>query len=269
MNLLVLILEILFTVFMLSILGLYIFWLLLTWSWAQHQTKNDAGQSPRWKDVLSMASIEWGAVLTLVATHLQRVHFVYRAPPLRFEDETRRQWPIVFVPSLHTGRGLFAIPIWRLKKNFYSSLWPFTWKSFLNSSSLLEDELAHYLTDLIQKTEAPYFRMISFGSSYPIVARVLERPEIKKHCRQWIGISAPSQMSSTMTFLSSKRLREAYQNTDLPRFPDLLIRGSNDSVCYPDDVWKAEREVVISPVGHYSVLLHSTCVRTLLDEMSQ
>lgn len=255
--------QYIFILMMLGIIALFLFHLLLSWAWAQQNREpiDFAG-------FFSTGAIEWGAMVVLHACRLFKARPFYETPPLRYEAASQFQFPIVFVPSLHSGPGIFRILVWRLKKHFYSSLWPFSWRPFLQSSVLLEDELAQYLIQLLKKTESTNFRIISFGTSRPIVGRVLERPELKGRCDHWIAISAPAQLSPTLRFLSTARLKSVFTDETSPMMqPHLLIRGSSDTFCYPDDVWNHEKQLIISPAGHYASLLHPTTVQTVLEEL--
>jgi len=253
---------------MLGILLLFLFLLLLSWTWAQ--VSEDADQdSIGLTEILSTTGIEWGAILTLTLGQIRGVERFWEAPPLSAGIISARQIPIVFVPSLHTGSGIFKILIWRLQKHFFTSLWPFSWRSFLKSNDLLEDQLLKFIQDVLKTTRSSQVRVVSFGTSRPVISRVLAHPSLSDYQKKWIAISAPKTLSRTLKFLSSVRLKSVFQNDfRIGQEPNLLIRGSHDVFCYPKDVWGETQSITISPVGHYSVLLHPATVQRTLDELS-
>ncbi len=256
--------QLIFVLFMLGIMCLFLLVLLQTWSWAQQQEPEMS-----FADILSTTAIEWGALITLMFTHLKPPAIFNETPPIGREKHDAKQYPILFVPSLHTGRGVFSILCWRLKKHFYTSLWPFQWKPFLNSSALLEDQLLQFILEITRKTNSPILRVMSFGSSHPIVARVLDHPSLSHITKKWISVSGPRSMSQTMKFLSTRRIREVFAaDFKFRSRANLLIHGSRDVFCWPESIFEAERMVSVHPVGHFSVLLHPTTVQRALDEFS-
>src|SRR5690606_37099082 len=133
-----------------------------------------------------------------------------------------------FVPSLLTGAGIFQVLKWLLKNRHFKSLWPYTWKTFLRDRLLLEDHLRSYIEHVLAKTEASHFRIISFGSSRPIVAAVLARADMTKACDKWIAISSPLRPTQTMLFLAGKRFEAAYaERSPTEREPNLVIFGTH------------------------------------------
>lgn len=248
---------------MLGVMALFLLNILAAWAWAQSQSREVS-----LAEILSTAGIEWGSMLVFGVCHLFPPSRTLEAPPLFFIESPRRQSPIVFIPSLHTGRGLFKILIWRLKKHHFSSLWPFTWKSFLTSSVLLEDQIRDFLNMVIQRTQSSQITIISFGTSRPVISRVLNDPILRASCQTWIAISAPEQISSTLRFISTPRLRSVFQNNGDGPQPDLVITGSHDTFCYPDSVFGNVRRVTIEPVGHYGSLFHSEVVQNIMRELN-
>lgn len=228
--------ELLFALSMVFILVLFGFSMNLAWAWAQHQKS----ESSSFADIISAAAIEWGAILHMVASHFISPKVFYQAPPLA--DETKvspQQLPVVFVPSLRTGPSIFLFLIWRLKKNFWNSLWPFEWKSFLKDPRLLEDQLFQYIQDITHRTGAKRFRIVSFGSSRPIISSLLSREDLSAYCDRWIAISAPKKLAEAYLLLRTPRVKLAYEELSplSKREPDLLVTGENDIFCYPSDVW--------------------------------
>ncbi len=239
--------------------------LLLSWTWAQHQ--HSLGRSIKFSEILSAATVEWGALLTLILCHVRRLQPYHEAPPLKEGEYSVQQIPVIFVPSLHLGVESFQFLFWRLKKNYWNSLWPFQWKSFLQDPVLLEDQLRNYLIDVISKTEAKRFRIISHGTSRPIVSRVLNDQNLHAYCDRWIAISAPQKLSQSLSFLTSKRVLAAYENREgIDKSPDLNIIGENDSLCYPREVFGEGRQVTLNQVGYLGSLLHSTTTQSILKE---
>lgn len=265
MTFVLVLLEILFILFMLGSILLYVFVLNITWTWAQHHLSTQ----PSFREILSLAAIEWGAIISLEFSHLFRMKIFFEAPPIAQSDVTPQQLPVVFVPSLHTGAGIFNFLFWRLKKNFWNSLWPFRWKPFLNQPELLVDQLRQYIQNVIERTKTNRFRIVSFGSSRPIVSRLLDDQKLSIYCDKWIAISSPAQLSAPLELLSTRKLKLAYRKSEnLERNPDLLIVGENDFWCYPDKVWGNSKRISLSRVGHFGTLLHSTTTQNVLKELS-
>lgn len=261
-------LEVLFVLLMLCILLGFLISLLFCWGWAQQMSAQ--GRSFKLAEVLSIAGVEWGALMSLCLCHLVPLKRFFEAPPLSAGETLPKQYPVIFVPSLHTGAQSFHFLFWRLKKNFWNSLWPFQWKSFLESPALLEDQLRAYIEDVIRLTGTTRFRIISFGSSRPLVSRILDQCELKAYCDQWIAISAPERLSAANQFLSTQRVRQAYQlEQGTKKLPDLLIIGENDFLCYPRDCFGEGKSLLLPQVGHFAPLLHSTTTQTILRELNQ
>ncbi|MDB5038873.1 MAG: hypothetical protein JWQ35_2401 [Bacteriovoracaceae bacterium] len=265
MEIVLAVLQLIFILFIFSIALLFLFVLLLTWSWAQTTDQETVSL----REILSTTAIEWGALITLTMGQIIGVKGFWEAPPILSEKVSARQLPVIFIPSLHTSSGLFRILLWRLQKHFFTSLWPFSWKSFLNSNDLLEDQLLQFIHDVLKSTKSPTIRLVSFGTSRPIISRVLSHPSLSEIQKHWIAISAPKKLSRTLQFLSTTRTKNCFQiSTRSFTEPNLLIRGSRDVICYPDDVWGEGRSVSISPIGHYAVMLHPITVQRALEELS-
>lgn len=257
---------------MLGSILLFLFILASTWTWAQYQTQTQKIEISL-SEILTTASIEWIAMVILSFGQFRSLKPLFEAPPLEYvkpEQLSTKQIPIIFVPSLHTSGGLFSILMWRLKKHFYLSLWPYSWRSFLKDSRLLEDELTEFIRTVLKETKSSKFRILSFGSSRRIVSRILSSDEFSKHCEKWIALAAPETMSATMRFLQTERLRSSYfeDTTPLVRSPDLLLCGTHDLFCYPPSVFGEGRTHRVSPVGHYSLLIHPDVVQKTLEELA-
>lgn len=253
---------------MLSLLLLFIFYLNLAWTWAQTMHTEKIS----FRDILATAAIEWGASLNIIVSHFWPLRRYLETPPLDSESlSSPLQLPILFVPSLNTHSSVFFFLFWRLKKNYWKSLWPFRWKSFLKDPILLADQLTHQIEVMIKKTGAKRFRVISFGGSRPLVSYVLSQQNLSAYCDKWIAISAPEKRSRTNQLLSTERQRAVYEDLNLSetRKPDLLIVGENDLFCYPDEVWGDCRKIEIPNVGHYGAGLHSTTTQNIMKEMNQ
>ncbi|PIR22784.1 MAG: hypothetical protein COV44_06405 [Deltaproteobacteria bacterium CG11_big_fil_rev_8_21_14_0_20_45_16] len=266
MDSLISIVELAFVIGMLGLLILFIFHVNLAWSWAQ----NHLNQKLELPDILSAAAIEWGGLISIFGFHLKRIRRFYEAPPLLDSKVDPQQIPIIFIPSLHHGPEIFHFLFWRLKRNFWNSLWPLRWKSYLQTPELLEDQLAAYVEKVMSDTKSPRFRIISFGTSRPIVARLLNRSNLKTYCDKWIAISAPNELSAVHRLLNSERTRLAYEdNEHNHKEPDLLIVGERDLICYPPSVWGNGRFVQVAHVGHYGAALHSLTTTSIIRELSE
>lgn len=246
--------------------------LALAWSWAQAQAlANNLNLS--FAEVLSTAAVEWSAQMILAVGHLKPPQIFLEAPPLDSPSTStqsfRKQLPIVFVPSLHTGSGIFTLMIWRLKKHHFKSLWPFSFKPFLRDRALLEDELVVFIQKLMQRTKSQRFRLVSFGSSLPIVSGALSRPELRDHCEKWIAISAPQSASAAMKFLVTPRIQSCYLQDEfkMQRQPDFQLCGTHDIYAYPSSLFGDGPKEWIEPVGHYSLMTHPSVVQRTLEEM--
>lgn len=256
--------QVLFIIFMLGIMALFLFSLLFTWAWAQQSEP-----APSFAEILAISGIEWGGMLTLLMVgHLLPPKIFFEAPPLDSPHVSSRQIPIVLVPSLHTGRGLFFLLCWRLRKNFCASLFPFSWKTFLHTKELLEDQLLGFIESVLAKTKSTEIRVISFGTSRPVVTRVLTHRRLDSVKAKWIAISSPKSLGLTLKFLTTKRLQQAYetQPEDIDIDPQLHIIGSHDVFCYPKELFGNGRSTVISMAGHYSILLQSQVVLKIMAE---
>ncbi len=259
-------LELCFILFVIFALLSFLVSLLFTWSWGQ--TQSDLGHSISLRKILSVTAVEWGAGLSLLGCHFKKLHTYHEAPPLVSGQHTIQQVPVIFVPSLHLGVESFHFLFWRMKKNYWNSLWPFRWKSFLENPELLEDQLHHYLLEVIRATATQRFRIISYGSSRPIVSRVLKRADLQAYCDRWIAISAPEKLPSSMRFVSSKKLLQVYEESSSEyRRPDLLLIGENDTLCSPREVFGSGRQIILDQVGHFGALLHSTTTQSILTEL--
>jgi pimeloyl-ACP methyl ester carboxylesterase len=257
-------LELIFIVLMLCILGLFLISLLFAWAWGMAQEETSLSVL----DILAVASVEWGAFLTVAVAQLQPVRHFHEAPPLRDRNFSPQQLPVIFVPSLHLGAGLFRFLTWRLKKNFWNSLWLFQWKPFLRDPLLLEDQLHSFIEETLQRTQATRFRIVSFGTSRPIVANVLHRADLSEYCDKWIAISSPASLPKSLRFFSSAKAKRAYQNAlGIEKIPDLLIVGENDFFCYPSSCWGESQQVVLPHVGHFGTPLHALCTQSVIREL--
>lgn len=267
MEFLLILAQALFILFIFAIALLYLFCLLLAWAWGQSTSEIEEDQMS-FGFLLSTAAIEWGAILTLIPGQILGSKIFHEAPKITSGRESPKQIPVIFVPSLQTGAGIFRILLWRLKEHYFTSLWPFSWKPFLIANDLLEDQLLDFLQNILKKTESPAIRMISFGSSRPVIGRVLKHPSLSEIQVKWIAISAPKSLSQTLRFLSSPKSKSVYSETRMGLEPDLLIRGQTDLFCYPDSVWGEGRQLKLPTVGHFAAVLYPTTVQRILDEIS-
>lgn len=192
---------------------------------------------------------------------------ISEAPPLKELEAAPHQIPIIFVPSLHLGSGCFSFLFWRLKKNFWNNLWPFQWKSFLEKTELLEDQLFEYIQEVISRTQTQRFRVISFGTSRPLVARVLNNPKLKAYCDHWVAISSPEKLSPTLKFFGTRRMYDAYEKFEESKKPDLVIVGEGDLICYPREVFGEGQRLQVPQVGHFGTLLHAHTTQAIMKEL--
>jgi len=242
------------------------FSLLLTWSWAQFESQN---RQVGLVELLSTAAIEWGAMVSILGAHFYRPGILWEVP--RFEDKLSSQnlrptqIPIILVPSLHVGPSVFCFLYLRLKSHYFQSLWPFQFKSFLKDSIFLEKQLKDFLLEVVTKTASPRCVIISFGTSYPIVSRVLAN-QTSKTKFDWIAISGASKMPDTLKFVSSSSLNSAYVD-ETKQIPDLSLYGDKDTVCYPKNIFLGKQKLEIPEVGHFGALLHSKCSHSILTEL--
>ena len=259
--------EALFVLGMLLLMAILLGSLLLAWSWGQKSSLVDGGKNMTFSEILTVAGIEWGAFIVLFFSQWSRLPTFQESPRLeKGESPKVSQLPVVLVPSLHLGSGIFRVLMWRLKSHYFQSIWPFSWKSFLHQNTLLEDQLHRFVLECLERTGSNAITIVSFGSSRPLVSRVLNRPDLSDKQIRWICVSGPKESSDVYRFLSTPRLRKAFeQKTYLE--PDVLIVGKNDTVCYPSSIFE-ESALVIPEVGHYGCLLHSTTVQKILDELS-
>lgn len=271
MGVLAAVLQIVFGLIMSILLILFGFFLLTAWSWAQHQTENDSEPHPKWVDIISLAAVEWGAFLTLLAFHGRRLENIWEASQFAPRDWEQRipstQLPIVLVPSPLWSSSLYRLLFYRLRAHYYKSIWPFSFKSFVRDQSLLQYDLEVFLKEVMAKTGSLKLTVISFGSSRPLVARALASKELASLDVQWIAISAPSKLSAPHKLLRWPSIHSIYSNAgDEVRAPDILIRGERDSLTYSrDNVWgQPLRTEIIQDVGHYGALLHSKAVQQIL-----
>lgn len=265
------ILQILFVILMLGIIGLFALNLMLSWAWAQNQS-SDLKTSHGLRDILSIASVETIAQIILGIGHFRKPKVFLDAPPLDSVAShfVRKQLPVIFIPSLHTGAGLFSVMIWRLKRHNYSSLWPFAWKPFLKDHELLEDQLADYLRQVLIRTRGTRFRIVSFGSSRRVISHVLQMPEFKEACEKWIAFAAPSKASATMKFMLTARIRSSYIEDEsiLTKHPHALLVGTHDIYCYPKEVFGEDNIEFVEPVGHYSLMIHPSVTQKAIEELA-
>jgi len=263
-------LQILFSLMMTGLLGLFIFFLLLSWAWAQHESDKN-GASIGLSEILTTAGVEWGAYVTILACHLGKLTVLWEAP--RFEEKDLNskikstQLPVILVPSMHFGSSMFRFLYFRLRSHFFKSLWPFAWKSFLQDSSLLEDQLARFLQEVLDRTGSQEFNLISFGSSHPIVSRCLSRPQFASKSFKWISISGPRIKSAPMKLLSTARIRSAFGQEPGPQTPTVQIAGQVDILCYPSEIFGLPEPIYVPNVGHYGVLLHSKTTQSILEAL--
>ncbi len=265
MDLLLGALQLGFALLLTLLFGLWFVSVSLAWSWAQQRSMAEKA-SVSLAEVLAIASIEWGGFLTVGALQFLRRRPVYEAPPIRLNESPRSHYPIIFVPSLHLNSGLFQILQWRLQKHHYKSLWPFDWPSFLKSAELMEEELLRFIESRIQKTKSPELTIISFGTSGPIIAKTLKRPELESLKIKWIAISAPLHATAALSFLQTERWKSSLTLTTASRRPpDAVIAGERDTVCYPVAVFEREPDLQLKDVGHFGSLLHSSTTQFVLD----
>ncbi len=257
--------QLCFSLLLTVLLGLWLVSLSLAWSWAQQRSLNDK-TSVSLAEVLAIASIEWGGFLTLAALQWLKRRPVYEAPPIRPQESPRSHYPIIFVPSLHLNSGLFQILQWRLHKHHYKSLWPFDWPSFLKNADLMEEELLRFIESRIQKTKSPEVTIISFGTSGPIVAKTLKRPELHGVKIRWLGISAPLKPTAPLSFLQTERWKSSLTLiSEGRRSPDAIVAGERDTLCYPVEVFERTPDLQLKDVGHFGALLHSSTTQFVLD----
>lgn len=256
--------QVLVALLILGAAALFLVQLMLAWAWAQ--SSND---SLRLSEVLSTAAIEWASVIFAMICMVTTVRPFLECPPLHGHADSLKQLPVVLIPSLHSGSGLFRLLTWRLKGHFFLSIWPFYWKSFLITEELLEDNLESYLDQMLTRTGAPNFRIISFGTSRPIIAELLHRrQDLKEKCDRWIAISAPKALTPALKFLKTKRLVSAYDRAQSSIDPDVSIYGTHDTLCFPSNVFQGNRMHAITPMNHYSVLFHSTTLQIIFQELT-
>lgn len=256
--------ELIFVGLMLGVLAILLLALLFAWAWGMQRDQDSLNVI----DILAVASVEWGAFLTIVAAHFKPLRNFYEAPPLKGKEFSAQQLPVIFVPSLHLGAGLFHFLTWRLKKNFWNSLWLFQWKPFLRDPILLEDQLYSFIQRTLRTTQASQFRIVSFGTSRPLVAKVLGRSDLAEYCDKWIAISAPEDLPRSLRFFSSLKTGKAYlSSAEKRRAPDLLIVGENDFFCYPEACWGEGKKVVLPHVGHFGASLHALCTQSIMKEL--
>lgn len=245
----------------LSIMALLLIAFALSWSRAQAEAPETT-----FSQILTHAGIEWGAWISLIGAHLKPIASFYEAPPLNDSKGHPRQIPIIFIPSLHSSPRIFGMLIWRLRKNFCTSLWPFAWKPFIRDELFLKKFLLQHIQDIIARTKSRKINIVSFGTSRPVISKLLEEPQLRDIQFKWIAISAPAHRSPTLRFISSDRIKNTFSESPASsREPDLLIRGSHDFFCYPESVWGTGASIVIEPMGHYSTLLHSKTTQTILE----
>lgn len=250
-----------FVMSVLCITLLFVIAFALSWSRAQSEAPHLG-----FIEILTIAGIEWGAWISLMAAHLRPVKSFHEAPPLKTAYPHPRQVPIIFIPSLHTSCRIFGMLLWRLKQNFCTSLWIFSWKSFVRDELLLKKSLLVFIQEIAAETKSNEIHLISFGTSRPVIASLLEDPGLKNLRFRWIAISAPAFRSSTLRFLSTDRLNNTFKSeSPTQKQPDLLIRGSEDFFCYPNDIWGKVPNIVVERMGHYSTLLHSKTTQTVLE----
>jgi hypothetical protein len=110
---------------------------------------------------------------------------------------------------------------------------------------------------------------MSFGSSRPVIAAALQRPELKDRCEKWMGISAPEAAGPAMRFLLTPRLHSVFSSeaTKSLRHPDLQLCGTHDIYAYPTTLFGEGPKEWVEPVGHYSLMTHPLVVQRTLDEM--
>jgi hypothetical protein len=266
------ILQLLFIALMLGIMSLFALNLALAWAWAQSEALSE-NKNFSFSEVLSTAAVEWSAQLILAIGHLRPPQIFLEAPPLDAPSSStkafRKQLPIIFVPSLHTGSGIYSLSIWRLKRHHFTSLWPFSWKPFLRDRILLEDELVQFILKMLDQTKSPRFRLVSFGSSRPVVASALSRPELLERCEKWIAISAPETAGPAMRFLLTPRTKSCYltDTAKASRQPDFQLCGTHDIYAYPSANFGDSPKEWIEPVGHYSLMIHPAVIQKSLEEM--
>ena len=135
---------------------------------------------------------------------------------------------------------------------------------------MLEEELLRFIVSRISKTRSPKITLISFGTSGPVVARVVSRPELASVAVKWVAISAPVKACASLSFLKSRRWKSSLElKTNSTRVPHQLAVGERDTVCYPEEVFGKEPDLTIPDVGHYGALLHSSTTQFVLNVLKQ
>lgn len=244
---------------------MFIFFFVLSWSKAQRLQSEQS-----FAVILSEAAVEWGAAVSLLVAQLFSLKAIHETPPIGDQEVAPQQIPVIFVPSLHSGSGVFIFLVWRLKKNFWNSLWPFRWKSFLRNPEFLKDQLLNYIEEVLRKTNSKRFRLVSFGSSRQIISQILQDSRLRNYCDRWLAISGPEKISEVHQFLRSQTLIESFSDSSSGLVsPDIVIVGETDSFCYPENVWGDVPVVKLSNVGHFGAALHSTTTRTIMHELGQ
>ncbi len=257
------ILAILQLLFILSIAGvLTLFVIAFALSWTRHQ---EVAPQASLFDILTVAAVEWGAWITLGLFMLKPSHSFFEAPPERDQALHPHQIPIIFIPSLHTNGRIFNSLRWRFEQNFCTSLWIFSWRAAISEPQLLETQIVHFLQDVLENTRSRSIRIISFGSSRPLVARALDRAAFETISIRWICISGAAKLSKTHHFLHTRRLLKTYQ-LPFQRVPDRVLIGEHDLFQYPISLFDHPSPVVLEGVGHYASLLHSATIQTILKD---
>jgi hypothetical protein len=272
MEVIVGLLQLSFIVVMLGLLSILLICLLLSWTWAQHRSME--GKPLSFASWMSAAAVEWGAIVCLLASHLKKPKTVHYTPRfLSREDGAQMpptQRPIVFVPSLHSSSRLFQFLVYRLRSNYFKSLWPLSLPSFLKDPELLVWDLKNRLLEVHRKTGSFEFHVVSFGSSRPLVAQALsEISQMYGIQLRWICLSGAAKISGPLQFLAPPRTLRIYESWPREeRSPDLLVSAENDFFLYPDSIWGSSlRHVVVPDVGHFACLLHSATVQAILSEL--
>lgn len=245
------VLEILIALLCMSCLISFVAIFSFTWSWAQQQK-----QVVEMREILGIAATEWAAVLVCFLLQLAPLKSFFEAPPLANMSASPQQIPVIFVPSLHTRAGIFFPFYWRLKGLFFNSLWFFDWHFFLKDPSLMEDELSQFIDDVLLKTQAQRFRLVSFGSSRPIVSKVLQNPKRLSYCEQWIAISSPTRLGGFQKMLLSRRMKNAYedfQNAN-QKTCDLSFHGQRDLFFSEESLSDLSQQARGFTTGHFGCL---------------
>ncbi len=143
-----------------------------------------------------------------------------------------------------------------------------SWKFFLQEPLFLEEQLFRFLLKVQADTGSTRMTLISFGSSRPIIARVLARAELQSFNIRWIAISASQELGSALEFIQTPRLQKAYATcATISINPHVLIAGAKDTLCYPLSVFGEPAPTLIADVGHYGALLHSKTIDTVLSDL--